>query len=568
MELRPPNTLFPLFPDLQELLRVDHTVFSDDPNPIKTLMQFDKGRYFLPAFHTLCRHFWLNSRWLADQLYALLDTRFHSLLDAVREIDPEIVHYASRDLTLDTLHFCANDMSLAETPVEGRLEKLVENNKRFLLSSATNEELGLLRFVRRRIQERYLPVRIVSRPPYSTNEPCRCIWNPATRSWQELTSSLDLLKHVNRLWHTVRQTLLNHSVAGDPNPLVDRFVVDRFDAMDVVTDILNDTKQSTMDTHEWFLRLDDESVLDLLTGHVGAVVPEYFMSDLKTNIGIPRDRMVPLCRYGNGGAAHPLGSSLYETLTNRDFLDEYLQALHLNRTDDFYEPLFDLVKDEFAVIDLSESMLRFYISLCKWTCFDYDRIVSVLNSLASAYVGGTHSSERGNIFVWRGTTCNGKTTLFELMKRVLGGYYHHHHHTLSGENFPSRPEPFDRNYRMVTSEAIGESFVKFVENTYRQEAPCKIFVATTDTAAAAAESNLSEAVRDRVVEIPFNATFTNKNPLVATTCEQNRTHSYASESGIVDASYKGCFLMLYYHLKKHIDPINGALTKNPVKYVV
>lgn len=550
------------FRDIHEMLQFEHMTLSENPNPIKTLMQFNEGYYFLPIFYTLCQHYQKNSEWMADHLKALLDKEFHPLLDKILTISPKSIQCTITELSINTLHFCANNLH-RERPKTNRdkLKSIVENNQRAILSVTTHDQIiDLIR----NIQERHLPIRVL-KFKNALKKPSRYIWNALTESWQEVNAVGEINDHMYNLWNYIKQfyhEYRNSGGLGGP----DEELVNKFNIMSVVSSINSDTamerKDIQMDAHKWFLRLQD-GVLDLLTGHIGGVVPEFFLSDRKINIGIPRPQMKLLCSYS------PAMESLYKKLTDKRFFLKYLQNLFLDETDNLFDTLHELVPE--ANDDLTKSMLYFYINLCKCTSFEYELLMYMLDILASVFVGTNYERK---FFVWKGLTRNGKSKLFELMGRVLGGYYH----SIQSENLSpghsgnnATPELASTLFscRMVTTEELekrldenrvkqitGNSFVTF-RNMYEQNSggipTAKLFATTNNYP----ECKASEAFKDRVVAIPFDAEFVDAAP--EKTSQQIEKNIFQKDVYVVEQSYKGCFFILYYHLKKHLNLEDGLL---------
>ena len=553
----------PFFRDVHEMLQFEHQTLAQNPNPIKTIMQFNNGYYFLPVFYALCRHYHTNSVWMADQLLSLLDTQYFNLLEKIRIISPKNIHFAITDISINTLHFCANNLH-REQPKTNRdkLKSIVENNRRAILSVTTHDQmLELLR----NMQDRHLPIRVL-KLRNALKKPSRFIWNALTESWQEVNNDGEITNHIQNLWSHLKQFYNEYKTSGGPGgPDVE--LINKFNVSTVIHTILSDTtmerKDIQMDTHKWFLRLKD-GVLDLLTGHIGGVVPEFFLSDRKIDLGIPRSLMSEHCHSEKY-------QTIYEQFTDKKFFLSYLRSLFLDEEDTLYEALRGRVPHD-RNDELTKSMMHFYVNLCKCTSFEYDLIMYMLDILASVFIATNYERK---FFVWKGLTRNGKSKLFELMGRVLGGYYH----SIQSENLTStghsagnaNPELASTLFscRMVTSEELekrldenrvkqitGNSFVAF-RNMYEQNSggipTAKLFATTNNYP----ECKASEAFKDRVVAIPFDAEFSDTAP--EKTSEQVEKNTFQKEPYVVEQSYKGCFLILYYHLRKHINQDDGLL---------
>lgn len=553
-----------LFWELYETLQFEHASLSEDPNPLKTIMQFNDGYYFLPVFYTLCQHYKMDSQTMAKNLYLVLDKQFHELLHKIQSVDPKNIEYAITDMTINTLHFCANNLyKKRHKTYQEKLKSIVQNNKRSILSVSKHDQM--VECIRN-IQDRHLPIRVL-RLKHALKRPIRYIWNALSESWQEVQLSGELCDHVNNLWGNIKQFLNEYRESGGLGG-PDEELIQKFSVGNVVSNIMSDTsmerKDIHMDAHKWFLRLED-GVLDLLTGHVGGVVPEFFLSEREMKIGIPRQEMILLCNKS------PKHYDLYEKLTDKKFFLKYLQNLFLDTTESLFDTLRHLLDEDSEDDEVSKSMQHFYINLCKYTSFEYDMLMYMLDILASVFIATNYERK---FFVWKGLTRNGKSKLFELMGRVLGGYYY----SIKSENLApghslniANPELACTLFscRMISSEELekkidenrvkqitGNSFVAF-RNMYEQNAggipTAKLFASTNNYP----ECKASEAFKDRVVAIPFDAEFTDNAPKL--TSQQVGTNTYAKEPYIVEQSYKGCFFMLYYHLRKFINLKDGLL---------
>lgn len=96
-----------LFRDLHETLQFEHMNLADNPNPIKTVMQYKDGYYFLPVFYAFCHHYQLAPEPMAQQLLPLLDHAYHPLLEKLCAVPKQNVQFTTREMSLNTIHFCA-----------------------------------------------------------------------------------------------------------------------------------------------------------------------------------------------------------------------------------------------------------------------------------------------------------------------------------------------------------------------------------------------------------------------------------------------------------------------------
>lgn len=551
-----------LFKDVHDMLQFEHMSLTENPNPIKTVMQFNEGYYFLPVFYALCKHYGLDSAAMAHHLKALLDIEYHPLLQKIEAIEPKIIDFNISEISLNTLHFCADNLYMVH-PQNNRekLESIVENNQRVILSVTTHDQI--IELVRN-MQERHSPI-LVLKLKNALKKPSRFIWNGLTHSWQDISGDREISDHMHNLWLHVKQYYNEYKQSGGLGG-PDMEIMNQFSVNKVVSAIMSDTamerKDIQMDAHKWLLRLED-GVLDLLTGHIGGVVPEFFLSDRKIHLSIPRKQMMLLCNQA------PQLETLYNRLIDKSFFLKYLQALFLDHATNLVDALrglFPEINDELMI-----SMLHFYVNLCKCTSFEYELLLYVLDVLASVLVATNYERK---FFVCKGLTRNGKSKLFELMGKTLGGYYH----AIQSENLSpghsasnATPELASTLFscRMVTMEELekridenrvkqitGNSFVAF-RNMYEQNSggipTAKLFATTNNYP----ECKASEAFKDRVVAIPFDAEFVDVAP--STTSLQVEKNTYNKDVYVVEQSYKGCFFLLYYHLKRHINLVDGLL---------
>jgi hypothetical protein len=559
------------FKQIHDNLQTENPVFSHDPNPIKTIMQYNDGYYFLPVFYAIYQHFHqVSKNDIFQDLYQILDPKFHTLLQRLEQLDYNTISNAVTNLTIDTLYYCGNHLYDRPTTMQDKLQMILKHNEHAILSVTTQEQLVSLL---RTIQERHFPI-LVLRLRNALKKPSRHIWNFLIESWQEIAHVGEISDHVLNLWCCIKSFLIDYKKKGHYGG-PDDTLIEKFNVNPVVSTIMSDTameqKNVQMDAHKWFIRLHG-STMDLLTGHIGGIVPEFFMSDRKLGLDIPRAEMVLLC---NDSASL---NELYAYLIRKDVFLKYLKELFLDQTDDLFLTLQNIVLEDLPHLNhdmVVTSMMRFYVNLCKCMSYEYDMIVYLMDVLASTLVATNYERK---FFVLKGLTRNGKSKLFELMGKILGGYYH----SIQSENLAPRngnnnatPELASTLFscRMVASEELqgklnenrvkqitGNSFVTF-RNMYEQNTggipTAKIFVTTNNYP----ECNASEAFKDRVVAIPFDANFAEVAP--PSTSEQISKNVYARDAFVVEQSHQGGFFMLYHHLKNRMNLEDGLLHYRP-----
>ena len=567
----------PIFDWVNGMLQERNERFTEDPNPIKTLLEFNDGYYFLPVFYALCKVLDISSRMMVHHLTTVVDKAFTPLLDRLEQVDETHTRLIMQDLTKHTLLFCGNNLCGRFTRNRDRMQHIVKESVRGILSVVT---LNNLYDLIRDLQESYFPIQMM-KMAQCLRKSNAFVWNSLTESWQEILMDKEKESHLLNLWQAIQCWVKDYHKSGQfggpDDDVMKKFVV--HDLMSKInSDCSMERKKIQMDQHKWFIRTRD-GCLDLLTGHIGGTVPELYLSDRKLGIDTPRPELMRL--YNRA----PDLERLYALLTTQSFFQRYLKALFTDQTDDLYDTLYELVQE--SHMDLLQqhpyaaTMLHFYTHLCKYTAFEYDLLLYLLDVLASIFIATNYERK---FYVCKGETSNGKSKLFELLNRVFGGYYH----CIQSDNLKpnssgttATPDLASTlfNCRIVTTEELegklnenrvkqitGNSSVVF-RNMYESSQSgiptAKIFTTTNNVP----DCQASEAFKDRCVAIPFASRFVNKPP--TTTSEQVRLHQYGKDEYVIERSYMGCFLILSYHLKKCINLKDGLLyTRDPPPSVV
>lgn len=572
------SSSFPVFDELNDCLRANNARLFEAPNPIQTILEFNNGYYFLPVFYALCHELHTSSGKMVEHLRSMLGDAFIPLLNRLEKVDETHTREIMKDLTLQTVKFCACNLNDRFVRNREKLHQMVHDAKRSILSVHSTSELGNLI---RDLQESHFPIQVL-KLSNSLKKPSQFIWNCLTESWQEIGFEKEKEAHITSLWFVIKAWLNQYRRGGHSLGGPDEDTIQKFQINSVLSMITSDTnierKVVQMDRHKWFVRTHD-GLLDILTRHVGGTVPELFLSDRKLGIDVPRNEMNRLLN-----DCQPL-VRLYNLLSQKSFFQAYLKALFTDQTDDLFGTLCELVQEKLSPekeegtehydSSLNEpyatSMMHFYVHLCKFTAFDYDLLLYLSDILASIFIATNYQRK---FFVFKGRTSNGKSKLFETLSRVFGGYYHCiQSDNLKPGNASTNASPDLAstlfNCRIVTTEELegklnenrvkqitGDSFVGF-RNMY--ESPvggiptAKLFTTTNNVP----DCQSSEAFRDRVVAIPFESRFVDKAP--TTTSEQVRLNRYSKDEHVVEESYVGCFLFLMYHLQKHMDEKDGVL---------
>lgn len=556
----------PIFERINQLLRENNLKFMTEPNPIKIILEFNQGYYFLPTMYALCKCLNLSTVQMVTHLKAILGQNFHSLLNRIEQVDELHAKLILKDLTEQTIIFCGNNLCERHVRNRDKFKQIVHDSSRAILSVTTSHQMVELL---RTLQESHFPIQVL-RLCNSLRKPSTYIWNSLTESWQETLSDKEKESHIGNLWNTIFTWLQDYRKSGNyggPDPQV----FERFSISSVLSTITSDAtmerKTVLMDQHKWFIRTRD-GLWDILTGHVGGTVPELFLSDRKLGVEFSRSQLLTFFHDSKDL------ENLYDTLTNHSFFLTYLKALFMDQTDDLYDTLHEIVQEKLP--DLIEnkyaiSMMHFHVHMCKYTGFEHDLFMYLLDVLASIFIATNYERK---FFVMKGETSNGKSKLFEILGRVFGGYYHCiQSDNLKPSNSSTNATPDLAstlfNCRIVTTEELegklnenrvkqitGNSCVVF-RNMYESSQggipTAKLFTTTNNLP----DCRATEAFQDRVTAIPFVSKFVNKAP--TSTSEQVRLNRYAKDEDVIEQSYEGCFLMLAYHLKKHISLKDGLL---------
>ena len=560
---------FPVFDELNNHLRASNTQLFNTDNPIKKILEFDNGYYFLPVFYALCQCLHISSLKMVDHLRPMLSDYFIPLLDRLELVDEAHTNITMKDLTTQTINFCGNNLGERFVRHRDKLQQMVQDSKRAILSVHSSSELVTLI---RGLQESHFPIQML-KLSNSLRRSTPFIWNCLTESWQELSMEKEKESHLINLWNVIKSWLKDyrragHSIGGPDDETIQKFQIGGVLSM-ITSDTSIERKVVQMDRHKWFIRTED-GLLDILTGHVGGTVPELFLSDRKLGIGILRTEMNTLIN-----DSEPL-VRLYELLTTKSFFQTYLKALFTDQTDDLFGTVRELIIEKIPHINWDDnahaiSMMHFYVHLCKYTAFDYDLLMYLCDVLASIFIATNYERK---FFVCKGQTSNGKSKLFEILGSMMGGYYHCiQSDNLKPGNASTNASPDLAstlfNCRIVTTEELegklnenrvkqitGNSCVVF-RNMYEASQggipTAKLFTTTNNLP----DCQSTEAFRDRVVAIPFLSRFVDKAP--TTTSEQVRLNRYGKGEYVIEQSHIGCFLLLIYHLKKYMDVTDGLL---------
>lgn len=568
-----------IFTTVNQDLIADNCKFQNDSNPLHTILVYDQGYYFLPVFYALCNHLKQPSNVLVSNLRPMFDddTFIMKLLDKLERIESKIIENVSQDFTLDTIFYCGSNLrEKKECRLQDKVRLIVAEMTRFLEQACTIDEMSELI---RKIQGRHYPV-MTANIRHSCKKAQMYNWNLTNEYWQTVEKESSIERLISVIWSTImeymRKIYSDHEYR-DWNKRLGKNMNMKVIGDALLYETYQDRKIIEMDRHKWHVRTND-GILDLLTGHVGATVPEFYMSERKMSVSLNRRELLDI------RDSRPDLIDVYKTLTDRHFFQTYLKCVFDNVTDDLLGTLLYLVQyqekqtlrnDEVETKhDYIFSIYQFYVHLCKYTSFEYDRMMYMLDVIASLLVATNYMRK---FFILKGVTKNGKSKFFQMMSRVFGGYSY----TARSVNLQNQQQGLQAmpelasslfGCRVITFEELSgklnENLIKEItghsatsfRNLYEQNSggipTAKIFASTNTFP----ECTATEAFKDRVVAFPFDAKFCREAKQM-TTAEMVLHEKYVLETNdsVVEDSHKGFFIMAYLHLIDHTDPKDGTL---------
>lgn len=568
-----------IFTAVNQDLIVDNCKFQNDANPLHTILVYNQGYYFLPVFYALCKHLKQPSNVLVSNLRPMFNDEAFilKLLDKLERIEPKIIENVSQGFTLETIFYCGSNLrEKKECRLQDKVRLIVSEMTRFLEQASTIDEMSELI---RKIQGRHYPV-MTANIRHSCKKAQMYNWNLTNEYWQTVEKESSIERLISVIWSTIMERMRKIYSGFEYSIWYER--LGKYMNMKAIGDALlyetyQDRKTIEMDRHKWHIRTND-GILDLLTGHVGATVPEFYMSERKMAVSLNRRELLDI-RDNRSDLMH-----VYKTLTDRRFFQTYLKCLFDDVTDDLLGTLLYLVQYEKKCIlhndvvvnedDYVLSIYQFYVHLCKYTSFEYDRMMYMLDVIASLLVATNYMRK---FFILKGVTKNGKSKFFQMISRVFGGYSY----TARSVNLQNQQQGLQAmpelasslfGCRVITIEELAnrlnENLIKEItgnsatsfRNLYEQNSggipTAKIFASTNTYP----ECTATEAFKDRVVALPFDAKFCREAQQM-TTAERVLHEKYVLETNdsVVEDSHKGFFIMAYLHLIEHVDPKDGML---------
>ncbi|KAG8172719.1 hypothetical protein JTE90_003908 [Oedothorax gibbosus] len=335
---------------------------------------------------------------MVHHLATVVEKKFAQLLSRLEQVDEAHTRLTMHQLTEHTILFCGNNLCTRFERYRDRLQHIVKDSIRSILCMVNIQDMSELI---RDLQESYFPIQVLRLT--NSLRKSSFIWNSILESWQEVQIGKEKEWHSKNLWRAIKSWIKNYHKSGNfGGP--DDDVLKNFNTQMTLSMINSDSsmerKLIQMDHHKWFIRTQD-GCLDLLTGHVGGPVPELYLLERKLDIETSREELLKLYNHS------PDLEGLYELLTTKTFFQKYLKALFTDQTDDLYDTLYELVQESHTDLleqqDYAHTMLHFYAHMCKFTAFEHDLLMYLLDVLSSIFIATNYERK---FYVCKGETSN------------------------------------------------------------------------------------------------------------------------------------------------------------------
>lgn len=557
------NTHCDIFQNINKMIKDDNYYWRNEPHPLREIMKYDNGFYFLPVFYALCK---IIDKPPHEILDFFTGSSLDELIRRLKLINEKLFIDTSQNFTIGTILYCAamipmhSANSYEKLTIEQRVDMILEQTKGSIfhcISALDYEE------VIQNIIMRYTPI-VIGLYKYSSKKSTKLVWNLITEHWQESMTE-EIKMHV-QLFHKRMQVFLEKN-KKDSN------IFNKIQISEIANFLQGKANMQRlelqMDSHKFLLKTR-VGILDLLTGHVSGIVPEFFMSNKCIDVHFTKVEM-------NHFRQDPEIISICKTITSKPFFRTFLKYSLTDVSDDFLD-IIKIVSNEFKISSeykYLDSILNFYCHLCKYMCFEYDMVIFMLNIISSIFIATNYYRR---FFVFQGNTKNGKSKFFEFFSRVFGSYSHAIRSInlqVAGNSAGPQPEFAGtlHSCRFITIEEINsnsklnENFIKLLtgnnqiscRNLYEANAggipTAKVVCSTNNPPQCVA----SDAFRERVLVIPFNASFSNDPPVLISDQIDKNIYKIDLSDDVVRNSYEGMFILAYCNLGENIDYETGLL---------
>lgn len=563
-----------IFQNINQMIKNDNGYWRNVLHPLKTIMNYNDGLYFLPIFYSLCK---LIDKSPHNILNYFTGSSEQKIINRLKLIDEKLLMDIAEKFTKETILYCAsnvriNDIAngIQETSIENKFDSVIEDMKETILLCKSKLDYEA---IINNIIKRHTPI-IMGNYQHSGKKSARLIWNVLIEHWQEINQ--DEIKHHVQLIHKRIEAFLSKN-----KNISDIFYKLQINSIaSYLYGIANiERKEIAMDRHKFHIKTK-AGILDLLTGHVCATVPEFFMSNKSIHINFERDELN--CLYDN-----PDLIQIYKLLTSKKFFRTFLKYLLTDVSDDYFDTI-KIVSEEFGIYHdkrykYLDSILNFYCHLCKYMSFEFDMVIFMLHVLSSIFIATNYYRR---FFVFQGNTKNGKSKFFEMIDKIFGSYSHSirsiNLQAASKNSSGAQPELATslHSCRIISVEElhghIDENFIKILtgnsqvncRNLYETHAggipTAKVFASTNNPP----ECTATDAFRDRVLAIPFSSSFSENAPLLTSQQIMENVYKIDLSDAVVRNSYVGMFVLAYCNLIQNFDRETGLLNLPPIPDVM
>ncbi|GFT51842.1 SF3 helicase domain-containing protein [Trichonephila clavipes] len=264
----------------------DNVRYLNDVHPIKTIMEFNDYYYGLPVFLALLKELNVTSHQLINKLRNILST--NEFLNKMEKINPTILESISKEFSINTILYCGSNLCSKTKHFGDKLTSVVLDMKKSIESCISSDEMSDIIL---KILKRYSPV-IVAHLKHSCKKPIRYYWNIVKEQWQEVLNDNDIKSILVNIKVKIKKVFLN----SDVQVKIEDFCknVDVNVILAVITSESNmDRLTIQMDQHKWYIKTE-YGILDLLTGNVSGVVPEFYLSDNTLYLSLDRFQLINL----------------------------------------------------------------------------------------------------------------------------------------------------------------------------------------------------------------------------------------------------------------------------------
>lgn len=548
-----------IFQSINKLIKAEICYWRNDSHPLRTIMQHNNGLYFLPIFYSLCK---MIDKAPHEILNYFSGICMDNLINRLKLIDEKLLMDVSEKFTIETILYCASNVRIDNyrNSIVEKIDRIIEDMKDIILLCKSKLEYVE---VIRNIIKRYTPL-IMGNYQHSSKKAAKLMWNLWTEYWQDMTT--DEIRHHTQLIIQRIECFLDKNKEKDN--VFDKLQIHQIASF--LYGIANlDRKEIAMDQHKFHIKTN-AGILDLLTGHICATVPEFFMSNKCININFKRHEFNDL--YDD-----PDLIRIYQLITSKKFFRTFLKYLLTDVSDDYFDTI-KIVSEKFENdhdkrYKYLDSILHFFCHLCKYMSFEYDMVMFMLSILSSMFIATNYYR---HFFIFQGNTKNGKSKFFELINKVFGNYSH----SIRSINLQTSKNSSGAQPELATSlhsariifveemaGNINENFIKTLtgnsqvscRNLYETNAggipTAKVFASTNN----APECTATDAFKDRVLAIPFASSFSEKASLLTSQQIMDKIYKIDLSDAIVRNSYVGMFLLTYCHLIQNFDRETGLL---------